>query len=49
MIELAVGLGVAFITQFGLLWYKIGRLEQNLADLCREVRNGNNKKTGGKE
>lgn len=31
------------VAQAGLVWYRLGRLEQKLTDLCREVRDGNNK------
>ena len=44
---LGVLLGIV-VTQGGLLWYKLGKLERGLADLCREVRNNNKNKGGGR-
>lgn len=39
-----VGVIVAIAGQFGLLWYKFGKLEQKVKDLCREVHDSNSKK-----
>lgn len=41
-----VGVITAFVVHGGLMWYKIGKLEQKLADLCREVRETNKRKEG---
>jgi hypothetical protein len=39
--EALIGTGIAlFAGQFALLWYRIGKMEQKLTDLCREVRDG---------
>jgi len=38
---------VAFMLHGGLMWYKIGRMEQKLSDLCREVRGKNTDDKGG--
>lgn len=35
---------IAFALHGGVMWYKIGKLEQKLIDLCREVRGSNKKK-----
>ncbi len=36
---------VIFVSgQFGLLWYKIGKVEQKVTDICLEVHNMNGNK-----
>ena len=43
--EIMIGTAIAtVIVQFGLLWYRVGRLEQKVTDLCREVHESNNKR-----
>lgn len=36
------------VSQGGLMWYKLGKLERGLSDLVREVRNNNNIRKGVK-
>ena len=43
--EILIGTAIAtVVVQFGLIWYRVGRLEQKVTDLCREVRDSNNKR-----
>ncbi len=44
MEALVGGLIAIVLGQGGLLWYKLGRLEQKVKDLCREVRDNNSHK-----
>ena len=47
--ELLIGGAIAaFVAQFGFIWYRLGKVEQKVSDLCREVRANNNTKKGGK-
>jgi len=43
-----IGAAVAFILQFGLLWYRLGRVEGKVSEITREIHNGRiHKKRGG--
>ena len=33
------GLFVFMAAQFGLIWYRLGRLEQKLTDTCNRIKN----------
>lgn len=40
MVEALIGVGAAFVVQFGLIWWRLGRLEGKLDEHCRRS-NGN--------
>jgi len=43
--EALVGsLAALILGQAGVFWYKLGKVERGLADLCREVHNGKKRK-----
>lgn len=42
-LNLAV-IGIVLV-QFGLIWYKLGRIEQRCKDVCSKYRGGNNDTT----
>ena len=42
--EIFISLLVALFVQFGLLWYKLGRLEAKVIDLCIKIREENHGK-----
>ena len=47
--EAVIGVLIGLVvSQGGLLWYKMGKLERGLADLCREVRNNGGSTKEGK-
>jgi hypothetical protein len=29
-----IGMGIFLVTQFGLIWYRLGKLEQQIGDAC---------------
>lgn len=46
--EALVGILIGLVvSQGGLIWYKIGRLESSVKALAGEVHNSNNSKKGG--
>lgn len=38
---------IAFAVHGGVMWYKLGKMEQKLSDLCRDVHNNYIGKEGG--